>query len=75
MDKHNPYFMIGGPWYNTSICKKLHGKTIEEIIRNTRTGRYNIMCSNYAHEKQYPSSFDGGRRGGGNTLPSNSTTE
>ena len=22
MDKNNPYWMTGGPWYNTSICKK-----------------------------------------------------
>ena len=21
MDKHNSYWMIGGPWYNTYICK------------------------------------------------------
>ena len=24
MDKHNSDWMTGGPWYNTSICKKLH---------------------------------------------------
>ena len=22
----NSYLMTGGPWYNTSICKKLHEK-------------------------------------------------
>ena len=22
MDRHNSYWMTGGPWYNTSICKK-----------------------------------------------------
>ena len=26
--------MIGGPWYKTSICKKLHGKVLyQEIIK------------------------------------------
>ena len=37
--------MTDGPWYNTSICKKLHGKVFEAFIRNARTDRYNIMCS------------------------------
>ena len=23
--KHNPYWITGGTWYNTSICKKLYG--------------------------------------------------
>ena len=44
--------MIGGPWYNTSICKKLHRTVFENFIRNEITGRYNIMCSIDAHEKQ-----------------------
>ena len=26
MEKHNSELMTGGPWYNTSICKELHGK-------------------------------------------------
>ena len=45
MDKQNLECMTGGPWYNTSICKKLHGKLFEEFIRNASTDRYNIMCS------------------------------
>ena len=45
MDKHNSEWMTGGPWYNTSICKKLHGKLFEGFIINARTDRYNIMCS------------------------------
>ena len=36
--------MIGDPWYNTSICKKLYGKLFEVFIRNSRTERYQIMC-------------------------------
>ena len=29
MDKHNSEWMSGGPWYNTSICKKLHENMFE----------------------------------------------
>ena len=42
--------MTGGPWYDTSICEKLHGTVLEEFIRNAITDRYNIMCSIDAHE-------------------------
>ena len=41
--------MKGGPWYNTSILKKLHGKLFEAFIINARTDRYNIMCYIYAY--------------------------
>ena len=51
MDKHNSQCTTGGPWYNTYICKKLHGKLFEGFIRSARTARYNIMCSIDAHEK------------------------
>ena len=34
-----------GPWYNTSICSKLHGIMFENFITQARTDRYNIMCS------------------------------
>ena len=43
--------MTGGPWYNTSICKKLHRKLFEGIIIMARTDRYNIMCSIDAYER------------------------
>ena len=43
--------MTGGPWYNISIYKKLHGNLFEEFIRNTRTYRYNIMYYIDAHKK------------------------
>ena len=52
MDKHNSYCITCGPWYNTFICKKLHGKVFEEFIRNARTDRYNLMCYVDAHEKK-----------------------
>ena len=29
MDKHNQDWITGGPWYNTYICKKLHGTVFE----------------------------------------------
>ena len=45
MDKHNPYRITGGPWYNTYICKKLHGKMFEGYIRNAITEIYNLVCS------------------------------
>ena len=51
MDKHNSNWITGGPWYNTFICKKLHGKVFEEFIRNERTDIYNLMCSINSHEK------------------------
>ena len=44
-------------------------------IRNARTDRYSLMCSIDAHEKQQLSSANDGNSGGGNTLPSNSSTE
>ena len=48
--KNDPNFMTDSPWYNTSICKKLHGKVFEEFIRNARTDRYNLMCYIDEHE-------------------------
>ena len=37
--------MTGGPWYNTSICKKLHGNVFKGFIINARTDIHNIMFS------------------------------
>ena len=45
--------MTGSPWYNTYICKKLHGKLFEGFIINAITNRYNLMCSIDAHEKEH----------------------
>ena len=52
MDKHNSDWIAGGPWYNTFICKKLHGKVFEEFIINAITEKYNLMYLIDAHEKQ-----------------------
>ena len=57
--------MTSGAWYNTSICKKLHGNKFEGFIRNARTDRYNIMCSIDSHEKYHKSYFYDGSSGGG----------
>ena len=73
MDKHNSEWMTGGPWYNTYICKKLHGKVFEGFIRNSRTEKLSIMCSIGAHEKEHPSSCDYVSSGEGCPLPSNPT--
>ena len=43
--------MTGGPWYNTYIFKKLHGKLFTAFSINSRTDRYNIMCYIDAYEK------------------------
>ena len=75
MDKNNPDWMTGGPWYNTSICEKIHGKVFEEFIRDSRTYRYNIMCYIYAHEKNNSSENNDGIRSGGYPIELNATTE
>ena len=51
MEIQNSDWMAGGPWYNTYICKKLHGKHFEGSIINARTDSYNSMCSRDAYEK------------------------
>ena len=51
MDWNNQNMMTVGPWYNTYICRKLHGTVFEEFIRNARTDRYNLVCYIDAHEK------------------------
>ena len=56
--------MTGGPWYNTSICSKSHGKLFEGLIRKARTDIYHIMRSTDAHKKEHQSSCDDGSSGG-----------
>ena len=76
MEIQNSDWMTGGPWYNTSICKKLHGKLFEAFIINARTDWYNIMCYIDAYEiGNQSSSCDDGIRGGGCPLSTNPTTE
>ena len=48
---------------------------IEGFIGNSRTDRYNIMCSIYAHEKEHQSASYDVSSSGGYPLPTTSTTE
>ena len=76
MDIQNSYWLTGVPCYNTSICKKLHGKLLEGFIINSKTDRYNIMCYIDAYEREHsPSSWDYGIIVGGCPLPITSTTK
>ena len=76
MDIQNSDLLTGGPWYNTYICKKLHGKLFEAFIINARTDRYNIICYIYAYERYHQSYIcDNGIRSGGYQLPTTSTKE
>ena len=46
IDKSNhPNCLNKGPWYNTYICSKLHGRLFEDFITYERTDRYNLICS------------------------------
>ena len=58
-----------GPWYNTSICTKLHRTAFEKYIKNARTDRYNLVCFIDSHEKQHPAYVDDGNIGGGKAIP------
>ena len=49
-ESNHPDWFNKGPWYNTEICSKLHGKPFEEFISHTRTDRYNLMCYIVAHD-------------------------
>ena len=52
MDENNHQDLLNkGPWYNTSICLKLHGSMFENFITHARTDRYKCMCSLVAHDK------------------------
>ena len=76
MDIQNSDWLTGGPWYNTSICKKSQEKMFEGFILNARTDRYNIMRFIDEYEKEHQSSrCDDGSRGGGCPLPTTATIE
>ena len=72
----NSDWITGGTWYNTYICKKLHGKIFDTFIINAITDRSDIMCSIDAYEREHQSSrCDDGSSGEGCPLPITSTTE
>ena len=52
MDKNNHQDWLNkGPWYNISICSKLHGSRFEDFITQARTDQYNLMCSLVAYDR------------------------
>ena len=70
---NNPDWLNKSPWYNTTICSKLHGILYEDFIRNSRTDRYNIMHSITAHNMQQPKYVDDSSSAGGKEMPNNAT--
>ena len=74
-ENNHPDWFNKGPCYNTTICSKLHGKVFENFIKNARTGRYNIMCSMIALDKQQPTHVENESSGVGLPAPKNSTKE
>ena len=63
------------PWYNTSICSRLHGSMFEDFITHTGTDRYNILCYLVAHNKKQPAYEDEESTIGDRLIPKNVTTE
>ena len=53
-----PDWFNTGPWYNTAICSKLHGKLFEDFIRHAGTDRYHLMWSIITHDNKQPSYED-----------------
>ena len=73
--KTNPYWVTGGPWYNTSIWEQLQETVFEHFNKNTSTGRYKFMFLIDEHDKNQPSVINDGISGGGNALLSNEKTD
>ena len=51
-------YLNEGPWYNTTICSRLHGSLFKHFITHARTGRYNLMCSVVAHDKKKQPAYE-----------------
>ena len=76
MDKNDHQDWLNkGPWYNTSICLKLHGSVFEYFITQAITDRYNLMCSLVAHDKIRPAYEDDAGSIGDRSIPKNATTK
>ena len=76
MDKNNHQDWLNkGPWYNTSICLKLHGSMFEDFITHAGTDRYNIMCSLVAHDKMQPNYEYDESSLGDRSIPKDATTK
>ena len=76
IDKNNhKYFLNKVPWYNTSICLKLHGSMFEDFITQARIDRYILMCSLVAHDKMQPDYEDDESSLGYRSIPKDATTK
>ena len=52
---HHCYsWIINGPWYNTTICSRLHGFSFEYYYITGIQDRHNLMCSIEAHGRYHP---------------------
>ena len=59
IDENNHQDLLNkGPWYNTSICLKLHGSMFEYFKTRSRIDKYDIMCYLVAHDKIQPAHED-----------------
>ena len=72
--ENNPDWLNKVPWYNTTICSKLHGTVFEYFIRNSGTDRYNFMSYITSHDRKQPTYVDFARSDGGISIPKNATT-
>ena len=62
-----------GPWYNKTICSKLHGIKFEDFITQARTDRYHIMCSLVSHDRLEPDYKDDEISIGDRAIPNDAT--
>ena len=74
MDENNHQDWLNkGPWYNISICLKLHGSIFEDFITYAITDRYNLMCYLVAHDKIQPNDEYYGSSIGDRSIHDNAT--
>ena len=64
-----------GPWYNTSICSRLHEITFKDFITNARTNRYNLKFSLVSNDKKLPAYEDNESSILDGLIPKHATTE
>ena len=74
-NNNHPDWFNKGPYYNTDICSKFHGKMFEDFITHARTDRYNLMCYIVSHDKKQPSYEDEDSSILDRPIPKNATTE
>ena len=73
-DNHQDWFNKG-PWYNTSICSKLHGIRFEDFITQAIIDRNNLMCSLVSHDRFQLDYKDDEISIGDRAIPDNATTK